>query len=426
MITLHVDILIKNANELITLAGHSERPKIGNELKELGIIKDGAVAILNEKIVALGKTKEITKKYDADEMIDAKGKIVLPGLIDPHTHLVYSGAREDELTLKLEGVPYLEILKRGGGILKTVRLTREASEDKLCKEALDRLNNAMINGTTTIEAKSGYGLDTKNEIKILRVYKMLDEKHPIDIVPTFLGAHAIPPEYANEPQKYVDLIIDEMIPKVSKERLATFNDVFVEKNVFSYQQGLQILESGKKYGLIPKVHADEFNDLGGAKLGAVVGAISADHLLNSSLEGLKLMAEKNVIGVLLPATSMVLMNLKFADARRMIDLGVPIALATDLNPNCWTENMQLIMTLAVYFLKMTPAEAISAATINAAHAIGKAREIGSIEVGKKADIIVMDIPNHQYIGYIFGRNFVDTVIKCGEIIIREKIIRRKF
>jgi len=414
---MHVDIMIINAEELLTLRGYSDRPKVGEELKDLGIIRRGGVAVLNGKIVAVGKTDDLIRKYDADLVIDAAGKIVLPGFIDPHTHLVYAGSREEELTLKLEGVPYLEILRRGGGILKTVRLTRSASEDELFRQAYERLDIALIHGTTTIEAKSGYGLDVENELKILRVNRRLNEEHPVDVISTFMGAHAIPPEFKDNPEEYVDLIVEKMIPAVTRENLARFNDVFVEKNVFTPKQGKKILLVGKKHGLVPKVHADEFNDLGGARLAAEVGAISADHLLNSSEEGLRAMAKRGVIGVLLPATSVTLMNMRFADARRMIDIGVPIALATDLNPNCWVENMQFIITLAVYFLRMTPAEAISAATINAAHALGLAREIGSLEPGKKADIIVMDVPNHMFVGYRFGSNLVEYVVKNGRLVV---------
>ncbi|MCR8433390.1 MAG: imidazolonepropionase [Crenarchaeota archaeon] len=421
---MHVDILIINANEVLTLSGYSERPKVGRELKDLGIIPDGAVAILDGKILEVGKTNELIKKYDADLVIDASNKIVLPGFVDPHTHLVFAGSREEELTLKLEGVPYLEILKRGGGILKTVRLTRDSSESELFKEAYERLNTALVHGTTTIEAKSGYGLDTKNEIKILKVIKRLNEDHFVDVVPTFLGAHAIPPEFKDDPDGYVNLIINEMIPAVAKDRLAVFNDVFVEEGVFTVEQGRRILVEGKTYNLIPKVHADEFNDLGGAQLAAEVNAISADHLLYSSENGLREMAKKGVIGVLLPATSMTLMGMKFADARKIIDLGVPVALATDLNPNCWIENMQFVITLAVYFLKMTPAEAISAATINAAHAIGLGKYIGSIEKGKQADVLIMNIPSSLFVGYKFGSNLVEYLIKNGELIIqRGRIIK---
>ncbi len=417
---MFADIIIKNASEVLTLRGYSSKPKIGPELRDLGIIRNGAVVISNGKIVAVGKTSTILKKYDSVEVIDAKNKIVLPGFIDPHTHLVYAGSREDELTMKLEGVPYLEILKRGGGILKTVRLTRNASEKELFAQSKERLDRALIHGTTTMEAKSGYGLTVKDEIKILRVNRMLNDAHPIEIVSTFLGAHAIPEEFRDNPSGYVDLVIDEMIPHVAKQNLAVFNDVFVEEGVFTVDQGYEILEAGKKYGLIPKVHADEFNDLGGAKLAAKVSAISADHLLNSSEEGLRMMAEKGIIGVLLPATSLVLMKMKFANAREMINLGVPVALATDLNPNCWVENMQFIITLAVYFLKLTPAEAISAATINAAHAIGKAKEIGSIEKGKKANIIVMEVPNHMFVGYLFGCNLVRDIIVDGKIVVKDR------
>ncbi len=416
---MHVDCLILNANEVITLRGYSFKPKKRGDLKDLAIIPRGAVAILHGKIIDVGKTEDISKKYDADIKIDAEGKIVLPGLVDPHTHLVFSGSREDELTLKLEGIPYLEILKRGGGILKTVRLTREANTKELMDQALKRMDRALIHGTTTMEAKSGYGLDTENELKILRVVRELNKAHPIDLIPTFLGAHAVPPEFRDASDEYVRLVIDEMLPAVAREKLAVFNDVFVEENVFSPEQGREILMAGKEYGLTPKIHADEFNDLGGARLAAEVGAMSADHLLNSSDDGLRMMAEKNVIGVLLPATSMVLMKMKFANARKMIDIGVPIALGTDLNPNCWVENMQFVMTLAVYFMGLTPAEVISASTINAAHAIGLGEEIGSIERGKRADIVIMDIPNHMFVGYMFGTNLVDYVIKNGKIVVEE-------
>jgi len=331
---------------------------------------------------------------------------------------VFAGSREDELTLKIRGVPYLEILRRGGGILKTLRLTREAKLDDLVRQARERLDIALLHGTTTMEAKSGYGLDMKNEIKILRACKKLNEEHPMDIIPTFMGAHAIPPEFKDNPNGYVDIVID-MLPRIVREGLAVFNDVFVEKGVFDRKQGRRILLEGKKYGLIPKVHADEFHDMGGASLAAEVGAISADHLLWSAEEGLKMMAKRGTVGVLLPAASVALMGSKFADAETLKRLGVPIALGTDLNPNCWIENMQLVMTLAVYFLRLTPAEAISAATINAAHAVGLAEIVGSIEKGKLADLIILRVPSHLWIGYRFGANLVEYVIKSGRVVVED-------
>ncbi len=418
-----VDLLILHASELITLQGFSEKPAIGEEMKKLQIIKDGAVAIENGRIVDVGKSSEMTEKYTAEEIILAKNKVVLPSFIDSHTHLIFAGSREEELTLKLEGVGYLEILKRGGGILKTVRETRKASIDDLVKEGKIRLDTMLKHGVTTVEAKSGYGLNVEDEIKMLEAYKKLDEQHVVDVIPTLLAAHAIPEEYKDDPDSYVNIIIEEIIPKVAERKLAKFNDVFVEKNVFTIEQGRRILLAGKEYGLIPKIHADEIHCLGGAELAAEVGAISADHLARASDNGIKMLAEKGVIGVLLPTAPMVLMDYTFPDARKMIKTGVPIAIASDFNPNCWVENLQVPMFMATYFLKMTPAEVITAVTINAAHAIGLAHEIGSISVGKKADIVILDIPTHYWLNYKFGVNLVNIVIKNGRIVVEEGKIK---
>ncbi len=413
----HVDLMIVNANEVITLRGFSEKPAIGNEMKNIGVIPAGAVAILGSKIVDVGKNNIIKKKYTADLVIDAQGKIVLPGFIDAHTHLLFSGSREEELTMKLEGYTYLEILKRGGGILKTVNATRSASIDDLVKEGKKRLEVMLRHGVTTIEGKTGYGLDIENEIKMLEAYKKLQEDHIVDIVPTLLAAHAIPPEYKNDPDTYVELIVEELIPKVSTRKLAKFNDVFVEKGVFTYEQGKKILSSGIEVGLVPKVHADEINYMRGAELAYEVNAISADHLARASEDGLRLMASKRIIGVLLPATPMVLRNYTFPNAQLMKKLGVPIAIASDFNPNCWVENIQVPMFLATYFLGLTPAEVITAVTINAAHAIGIAKEKGSIEPGKDADLVIMDLPSYKWINYRFGVNLVDIVIKKGKLVV---------
>mgnify|MGYP000291765497 CR=1 FL=1 len=414
-----VDLLILNASELITLRGFSDKPAIRDDMKKLQIIRDGAVAIENGRIIDVGKSSELTKKYTAEIKINAEKKIVLPGFIDSHTHLVFSGSREEELTLKLEGVSYLEILKRGGGILKTVRETRKATLENLVKEGKERLNQMLKHGVTTVEAKSGYGLNVEDELKMLEAYRKLNDQHIVDVIPTLLAAHAIPKEYENNPDDYVTLIIEEIIPKVAERKLAKFNDVFVERNVFTIEQGRKILLAGKEYGLIPKIHADEINYLGGAELAGEVGAISADHLARASDNGLKILAEKGIIGVLLPTAPMVLMDYAFPNARKMIKMGVPIAIATDFNPNCWVENLQIPMFMATYFLKMTPAEVITAVTINAAHAIGLGHEIGSISVGKKADIVILDIPSHYWINYKFGINLVDTVIKNGKIVVEK-------
>lgn len=402
-----VDILLKNANELITLKGpNSARKK--EEMGDLSIIKNGYIAVKDSKIVDVGKNLD----YNAKKIIDASGKVVMPGFVDPHTHVVFTGSREFELDMKLRRLSYMDILKKGGGIFFTVNETRKATEKNLLRQSKNRLDSMLMHGTTTCEAKSGYGLNTSTELKILKIQNKLNENHKMDIVSTFLGAHAIPKEHSAD--EYIDIIIDEMIPKM--KGLARFCDVFCEKGVFTVEQSRMILEAGKRFGLTPKIHADEIVDTSGASLAAEVGAISADHLLMSSDKGLKEMANKDVIGVLLPGTPFSLMQDTYAPARKMIKLGVPVALATDLNPNCWTENMQFIIQLACLNMKMTPAEAITAATFNAACALELNDTIGSLEKGKQADIIMLDCPNHKFIPYHFGVNLVKTVIKSGRIV----------
>lgn len=414
------DILIVNANELITLAGGSEKPRTGKQMRDIGIIKGGCVAVKGGKIIAVGKTSDVRKAVRAETIINASGKTVMPGFVDPHTHLIFAGSREDEFQMRVEGASYMDILKAGGGILKTVRETRKASADELLGFGLNTLDVMLCYGTTTVEAKSGYGLTTKDEMKILGVIKRLNQLHAVDVVPTFMGAHAVPTEYRNAPEDYVKIVVEEMIPKVAEKGLAEFCDVFCERGVFTLEQSRRILEAGKNHGLKPKIHADEMNAFGGAELAANVGAVSAEHLLHSSDAGLKAMAEKGVIAVLLPAAALSLMGGRYADARKMIDYGVPVALGTDFNPSCWVENQQLVVAFACFFMRMTPAEAITAATINAAHAIGKAHEVGSLEVGKKADIIVLNVPNHVFLGYRFGVNLVDKVIKNGRLVVDEE------
>jgi len=415
-----VDILIVNANELITLAGGSEKPRVGKQMRELSVIRGGCVAVKDGRIIAVGKTADVKKIVRAETIINASGKTVMPGFVDPHTHLVFAGSREEEFQMRVEGASYMEILKAGGGILKTVRETRKASSDELLGFGLNTLDVMLSHGTTTVEAKSGYGLTAKDELKILGVIKRLNQLHVVDVVPTFMGAHAIPNEYRSNPEDYVKLVVEDMIPKVAERKLAEFCDVFCEKDVFTIEQSRRILEAGKAQGLKPKIHADEMSSFGGAELAAHVGAVSAEHLLYASDEGLKAMAEKGVIAVLLPAAAFSLMAGRYADARKMIEYGVPVALGTDFNPSCWIENQQLVIAFACHFMRMTPAEAITAATINAAHAIGRAHEVGSIEVGKKADIIVLNIPNHMFLGYRFGVNLVDKVIKNGRLVVDEE------
>lgn len=403
-----IDILIKDANELITLKGLNS-PRIKKEMSDIGIIKNGSIAIKNGFIIDIGKNLS----YKSETIIDARGKTVMPGFVDPHTHLVFSGSREFELDWKLKGSTYNDIKNMGGGIFYTVEKTRKTSYNKLLNEAKIRLDNMLSYGTTTCEAKTGYGLNTETELKILKVQKKLNDTHTVDIVSTFLGAHAIPKEQTST--EYIKILTEDMLPKVTK--YAIFCDVFCEKEYFTIDQSREILESGKKYGLLAKIHADEIVDTGGASLAAKIGAVSADHLLMTSDKGIKDIAKAGVIGVLLPGTLFSLMLNNFPQVRKMIDSGVPIALATDLNPNCYVENMQFIIQLACFKLKMTPAEAICASTFNAACAISKQNEIGSLEKGKIADIIILDTPNHLFIPYHFGINHIEKVIKKGCIVI---------
>jgi imidazolonepropionase len=402
-----VDLLITNASELLTLKG-PQTPRVKAQMGKLGIIRNGSVAVQNGCIVDVGKNL----RYKADAIIDASGKVVIPGFVDPHTHVVFAGSREFELDLKLAGISYMEILKRGGGIYYTVNETRKASFGRLLQQAKTRLDTMLSYGTTTCEAKTGYGLETATELKMLKVQKKLQETHPMDISSTFLGAHAVPKDLTAE--EYVRTVIDEMLPKT--KGLARFCDVFCEKGVFTIAQSRRILDAGKRYGLIAKLHADEIVDTGGASLAAMVGAISADHLLMSSEQGLKEMAKTGVIGVLLPGTPFCLMQQRYASARKIIEVGVPVALGTDLNPNCWTENMQFIIQLACLNMHMAAAEAITAATFNAACAIGLQNTVGSLEPGKQADLLILNCPNHQFIPYHYGVNLIETVIKKGRVL----------
>lgn len=412
-----VDLTIKNANELLTIAGGSQKPFLGMRMKDLGIIKDGSLAVDNGRIVAVGRTENITKRFKEKESIDVAGKVVMPGFVDCHTHLVFAGSREDEFEMRLQGASYMEILRKGGGILKTVQETRKASKTELIENCQKTLKVMLEHGTTTAEAKSGYGLNVKDEAKCLEVMKTLNKKQPVEIVPTFLGAHAIPPEFKSNVNGYITLIIEEMIPAIANLRLAEFCDVFCEKGVFSIEQSKRILLNGKKYGLKSKLHADEMTRLGGAELAAEIRAVSAEHLLFTSDKGMKMLAESRVVAVLLPGAAFSLMVGRYADARKMIEFNVPVALGTDFNPSCWIENVQIIIALACYEMKMTPAEAIVAATINAAHAINRAREVGSLEVGKKADILVLGVPNHKFLGYRHGVNLVEKVVKNGKLVV---------
>ncbi|HYF84017.1 MAG TPA: imidazolonepropionase [Clostridia bacterium] len=389
------------------------------EVEGAGIIENGYLAVKDGKIIALGEGNAPKDMAGPDtRIIDAAGKTVTPGLIDAHTHLVHGGSREKELPMKLKGVPYLEILKMGGGILSTVRNTRGASKEELKAKAEKSLNEMLLHGTTTVEAKSGYGLDFDTEIKCLEAAAELNASHPVDIVSTYMGAHAIPEEFKGNTQGYIDFMCEKVMPYVKKNGLAEFIDVFCEEGVFSPEESRIIMQKGKEQGFKLKIHADEIIPLQGAELAGAMGAVSADHLLAASEEGIAAMAKAGVTAILLPGTSFYLMLGKYAQARKMMEMGVRVAIATDYNPGtCPTENLQSIMTFACFGMKMTPEEIIKGMTLNAAYGVDRAREIGSLEVGKKADVVIFDAPNLEYIVYHFGINHVNTVIKSGKVVV---------
>ncbi|MBY9002958.1 MAG: imidazolonepropionase [Candidatus Lokiarchaeota archaeon] len=420
------DLVVINANELITMDTKFGCPRIGNSMTELGIINDGAIAVKDSDIIFVGATSELKTIYEFSKIktvIDATDQLVTPGFVDPHTHIIFDGSRENELEMKLEGKTYLEILEAGGGILKTVTATRKATKEKLVENGLKILDEMMSYGTTTIETKSGYGLSLESEIKSLEAAKQLNFNHSMDVISTFLGAHAVPPEYEGKTDEYVDLITSKMIPKVAQDKLAEFCDVFCEEGIFSIAQTKKILNVAIKYGLKPQIHIDEIMDTNGAALAAELNAIQTGHLLKSNEMGLKAMAQKQIIATLLPGTPFCLMLKDFAPARKMIEYGMPIALATDLNPNCWTASMQMIIVLACYNMKLKPSEALTAATINAACAIQRQDKIGSLEVGKKADINIFNAPNYQFLAYKFGGNLISKVIKNGKIVVDIQSVR---
>jgi len=417
---INPDLVIIHANELITLDSKLGVPRVGKKMSKLGIIKDGALAVKNGIIIFVGTTDELKSKYSLIKIktkIDATNKLVTPGFVDAHTHIIFDGSRETELSMKLAGKTYIEILKEGGGILKTVRETRKASLEKLVENAKKILDKMMSYGTTTVETKSGYGLTLESEIKSLKAANMINDEHPVDVIPTFLGAHAVPPEFEGKTDEYIELITSEMIPRIAEQKLAEFCDVFCEEGIFSIEQTRKILTTAKNYNLKPQIHIDEIVDTNGALLSAELNAVQTGHLLKSNERGLKAMAKAGVVATLLPGTPFCLMLKDYAPARKMIELGVPIALATDLNPNCWTESMQIIIALACYNMKLSPAEALTASTLNAACALQRENQIGSLEVGKKADIILFDVPNHYFLPYQFGVNLVSKVIKNGKLVV---------
>lgn len=417
-----VDIYIKNASQLVAPIDTGFVSDSNSDLRGLLVLEDGAVAIREGSIVAIGKTTDLDKTVECDEnteVIFAHNKTVLPGFIDAHTHPVFAGTRENEFEMRVQGKSYQEIAEAGGGIRSSVRHLRDASREELIEAALPRLDRFLANGTTTIEAKSGYGLTVQDELKMLEVIKELNFNHPIELIPTLLGAHEIPDEYREKRNEYLDLICEEMIPQAAENELALFCDVFCEEGVFTIEEARRVLETGLKYGLQPKIHADQLTDGKGALLAAEVGAISADHLDYSNSDSIAAMAQKGVVPVLLPGAVFFLGLSRFAPAREMIAAGLPVALATDYNPGtCMSESLPLIMTIACIYMKMTPAETLLAATKNAALAIGCSQLYGNLNVGSQADCVVWDCPNYRHLTYHFGVELVEVVIKNGRVVWR--------
>lgn len=422
---MHIDLIIQNAAQLVTCASPTG-PKHGAEMADIGIMTNGSVVIHAGRIVAVGSADELTQ-YTADTVIDAAGKVVCPGFIDPHTHTVFGGNRAHEFEMRIQGATYMEIMAAGGGIVSTMQHTREATIDALVSSATKRLDQMLVLGSTTVEIKTGYGLDTATELKMLQVIAQLDQTHPCTIVPTFLGAHTVPPEYKDDTEGYTQLVIQEMLPEVvawyqashfKAQDVPLFIDVFCEDHAFDVDQSRRILQAGIAAGLQAKIHVDQFNSFGGVRMALELGAISLDHLDVTSNDEIELIAQSDTIAVPLPAVNFNLGMTTYANARAMINAGAIVALSTDLNPGsapCFSQ--PLVMAIACRYQKLLPAEALNAITINAAHAIGLGERLGSIEVGKQADLLIIDAPDYRHLAYQFGNNLVEKVIKNGRVVL---------
>ncbi len=412
-----VDMIIKSRGDWLTLAQEQPGPRCGASMDELTVKQNQAIAITEDRITAIGPVADILESYSSENVLDWGDRLVMPGLIDPHTHPIFLATRENEFQMRNLGKSYVEIALAGGGIRSSVRSLRQASEDELTELALKRADGFLALGTTTIEAKSGYGLSTEDEIKSLRAIRRTNENHVIDLEPTFLGAHEIPDEYREDRNAYIDLIIQEMIPAVAKEKLARFCDVFCEAHVFTVEESRRILNAAKQHGMEIRIHADEIESTGGAELAAEVGALSADHLGAISPLGIERMRDAKVVATLLPGTSFFLNLDCRAPGRKMIDAGVAVALATDFNPgSCHTQSLFMIMTIACIHYGITAAEAITAVTVNAAYTLGLDQDRGQLKAGMRADIIGVDAPNAAFLPYKFGDNPVRAVVKNGKLV----------
>ncbi len=413
-------MLIHSANQLLTLKGGPQR---GRDLGMLSIIPNGAVLIRDEKILAVGSTDELRASYKDEPTLDANGCVVMPGFVDPHTHVIWAGDRANEFEMKMAGKPYLDILAAGGGIISTVRQTRTASIESLIVQTRPRLLRMFAHGTTTSEAKTGYGLQTATELRLLKALIALEDESPLDLAITFLGAHAIAPEYKDDPQGYTDLVCNTMLPTVQQwwqtqapNHPLPFVDVFCEDRAFNLDQARQILTKARELGFPLKIHADEFDNLGGASLAVELGAASADHLVKTSDADIKALGESDTVAVALPCTPFGLAEKNYTPARKLIEANAILALATDCNPGtAWNESMQFVIALACRAMGLTPAQAIAASTINSAHAIRRSDIIGSIEVGKQADLLILNVPDYRHLGYRFGTNLVRQVVKRGRV-----------
>ncbi len=417
----NVDLLILNASQVCVVPG-PKGPQRGSELGELGLVENGAVAVRNGRIHEVGPSIDLQTRYTASQTIDAARRAVIPGFVDPHTHLPWVGDRAQEFEMRIAGASYMEIMAAGGGIMNSVGHVRQAPLDEIVADNLPRLQRMLAYGTTTTEAKTGYGLETAAELKQLDAMLALDAAQPVDIVPTFLPAHAVPAEYRGRTDDYVDLVVEEMLPAgaewMTQHGTNLFCDVFCEAGVFDVAQTRRILETAVSLGYQLKVHADEFEGLGGTKLAVELGAISADHLVKTPDEDIAALGQGQTIAVGLPGTPFGLGHHEYTPAQKILAAGGALALATDLNPGtCWCESMQMVMALACRYMGLTQGQALAAATLNAAHAIGRGNEIGNLESGKFADVLILDTADYRQLGYRFGANLVKTVIKKGEVVI---------
>jgi imidazolonepropionase len=409
-------LVIRNATQLVASSERGERNKRGAALRDLRVIFDGALVAEGDTIAWIGPSSDLAPQPPDATVIDATGLVVLPGFVDSHTHLIFAGSREDEFEQRLQGRTYQQIAESGGGINATVRRVRAASKEELKALARPRLRRLLQHGVTTIEVKSGYGLTLADEVKSLEAVAELNSEGPWELVPTFLGAHAVPPEYRSDRAGYLRLLTDDMLSEIVRSRLAEFCDVFCETGVFSLDESRQLLTRARDLGLRLKLHADELTPLGGAELAGQLGAVSADHLLCVTDRGIDALAKAGTVATLLPGTAFFL-SMPPAPARRLIERGVTVALASDCNPGtCPTENLPMVGAMACTQMKMLPAEVVNALTINAAAALGRSERIGSLEPGKQADFVIFDVPDYRQLFYHFGINHVGCVIKCGRVV----------